>query len=176
MPSAIIIMHFTIVANDIDSSSHIRRNWLQGNAHGDRRPRRSHLFRSFRRLFADRTTGVIRSQFLEAVPVNSVSTRHFVRCIATAEQILLADRAVAHVLAVLAIVIVKQQGINAHTTVVTVLEVFATTHAAEPTILTMIRCLLGRHPKITDIAVVFTKLDVTVDTVVPVAKRKMVQE
>ena len=172
MPSAIIIMHFTIVTNDIDSSSHIRRNWLQGNAHGDRRPRRSHLFRSFRRLFTDRTTGVIRSQFLEAVPVNGVSTRHFVRCIATAEQILLADRTVAHVLAVLAIMIVKQQGINTHTTVVTVLEVFATTDAAESAILAMIRSLLGGHPKIADIAVVFTELDVTVVTVVSVAAKR----
>jgi hypothetical protein len=153
MPTAITIMYFTIVANDIDSSSHIRRDWLQGNTHGDRRPRRRHLFRSFRRLFADRTTGVVRGQFLEAVPVNGVSTRHFMRCIATAEQILLADRTVAHVLAVLAIVIVKQQGINAHTTVVTVLEVFATTHAAEPTILAMIRSFIGGHPEIADIAV-----------------------
>jgi hypothetical protein len=163
-------MYFTIVANDIDSSSHVRRDWLQGNTHGNRRPRRGHLFRSFRRLFTDRTTGVIRGQFLEAVPVNSVSTRHFVRCIATAEQILLADRTVAHVLAVLAIVIVKQQGINAHATIVTVLEVFTTTDATESAILAMIRSLLGGHPKIADIAVVFTELYVTVETVVPVGK------
>jgi hypothetical protein len=57
---------------------------------------------------------------------------------------------------------------------VTVLEVFATTDAAEPAIYAMIRSLLGRHPEIADIAVVFTKLDVAVNTVVPVAKRKMV--
>jgi hypothetical protein len=94
------------------------------------------------------------------------------RCIATAEQILLADGTVAHVLAVLAIVIVKQQGINTHTTVVTVLEVFATTNAAEPAILAMIRSLFRGHPEVADIAVVFTKLDEAVDTVVPVAKRK----
>jgi hypothetical protein len=94
------------------------------------------------------------------------------RCIATAKQILLADGAVAHVLAVLAIVIVKQQGINTHTTVVTVLEVFTSTNATEPAILAMIRSLLGGHPEIADIAVVFAKLDVTVDTVVPVARRK----
>ena len=176
MPSAITIMYFTIVANDINSSSHVRGNWLQGNAHGDRRPRRGHLFWGFCRLFADRTTSVIRRQFLEAVPVNCVSTRHFVRCIATAEQILLADRTVAHVLAVLAIVIVKQQGINAHTTVVTVLEVFATTYAAESAILAMIRSLLGGHPQIADIAVVFTELDVAFDTIVPVEKEKWVQK
>jgi hypothetical protein len=94
------------------------------------------------------------------------------RCITTAEQILLADRTVAHVLAVLAIVIVKQQGINTHTTVVTVLEVFATADATEPAILAMIRSLLGGHPEIADIAVVFTELDVTVDTVVPEAAKK----
>jgi hypothetical protein len=166
-------MYFAIVTNDIDASSHIRRDWLQGNTHGDRRPRRGHLFRSFCRLFADRTTGIIRGQFLETVPVNGVSTRHFMRCIATAEQILLTDGTVAHVLAVLTIVIVKQQGINTHTAVVTVLEVFATTDAAEPTIFAMIRSLLGGHPEIADIAVVFTKLDEAVDTVIPVmAKRK----
>lgn len=170
MPSTIITMFFAIVANDIDSSSHICRDWLHRNPHGDRRPRRGHLFRGFRGLFADRTTGVIRCQFLEAVPMNGMSTRHFMRCKATAEQILLADGAVAHILPVLAIVIVKQQGINTHTAVITVLKVFATTNAAEPAINAMIRSLLGRHPEIADIAVVFTKLDVAVDTVVPVAK------
>jgi hypothetical protein len=164
-------MYFAIVTNDIDASSHIRRDWLQGNTHGDRRPRRGHLFRCFRRLFADRTTGVVRGQFLEAVPVNGVTARHFMRCIATAEQILLTDGTITHVLAVLAIVIVKQQGINTHATVVTVLEVFATTHATEPAIFAMIRSLLGGHPEIADIAVVFTKLDIAVDAVVPVAKK-----
>jgi hypothetical protein len=51
---------------------------------------------------------------------------------------------------------------------VTVLEIFAATHATEAAILAMIRSLFGGHPKIADIAVVFTELDVTVDTVVPV--------
>jgi hypothetical protein len=51
---------------------------------------------------------------------------------------------------------------------VTVLEIFATTHAAESAIFAMIRSLLGRHPEIADIAVVFTKHNLAVDTVVPV--------
>jgi hypothetical protein len=94
-----------------------------------------------------------------------------VRSITTAEQVFLTDGTVAHVLAVFAVVIIKQLGIDAHATVVTVLKVLASTHTAKAAVFAMIRRLLGRHPKVANIAVVITKLDSTGKAVVSVQER-----
>ena len=78
VPPAIAIAGFAIVANHVHNPGHVAGYRLQGNPHGNGTPRGRHLFRCFGRLFADRTPGVVRGQFLEAVPVYGVSAGHFV--------------------------------------------------------------------------------------------------
>jgi len=101
--------------------------------------------------------------------VNGVSAGHFVRGQPTAKQILLANGAVAHVLARLAVVLVKEQRVDAHAAVVAVSKVFATSDATKATVRTVIRAFLAGHPEIANVAVVLSKLNAALDAVVAVA-------
>ena len=76
----------------------------------------------------------MRRQLTETVPVNGVSTRHFVRGPAGTEQILLTDRTIAPVLAGLAIVRFVQTLVNAHATLMAVFEIILTTDATKATV------------------------------------------
>ena len=93
-----------------------------------------HAFASFGRLFTNGTAGIVRRQLTETVPVNGVSTRHFVRGPAGTEQILLTDRTIAPVLAGLAIVRFVQTLVNAHATLMAVFEIILTTDATKATV------------------------------------------
>ena len=76
---------------------------------------------------------------------------------ATAKQIFLTNGAVGHVFARFAVMTVKQHSINAHATIMTMAEIFAATDATKATIMTMVGVILGTHPQVTDIAVIFSK-------------------
>lgn len=131
------------------------------------------MFRGFRRLFAHWASRIIRGEFFETVPMNGVSTGHFVTGVTTAKQVFLTDGTVAHVLARLAIVIVKQEGINAHATVVAMTKVLATADAAKAAIDAVVGSFAGGHPEIANVAMVFTKLNATADTIVAVNKKRV---
>ena len=168
MPPQIAIRAFAVVAKNVDHAGHVRRHRLQRNAQGNRGPRRRHLFGRLGRFLAHGTPRVVRREFLEAVPVDRVPARHFVRGKSAAEQVFLTDRAVAHVLARLAVVIVKQKCVNAHAAVVAVFEVFATADAAKAAVFAMVGRLLVGHPQVANVAVVLTKLYAAIDAVVAV--------
>ena len=87
---------------------------------------------------------------------------------AGAKEVLLANGTVGHVLARLAVVIVEEEGINAHAAVMTVLEVLPATDSAEATVGAMVGLLLGRHPQIADVTVVLSESDATFDALVAV--------
>ena len=70
---------FTIIAGDIDNTTQIRWDRLEGNSLRHGVPGRHHAFACFGRLFANRTTRVVRRQLPEAIPVNGVPTGHLVR-------------------------------------------------------------------------------------------------
>jgi hypothetical protein len=78
----------------------------------------------------------------------------------------LANRTIAHVLASLAVVIIKQKCINAHTTVIAMAKVLAPTDTTEATIVAVVRRFTRCHPQVTNVAVVLAKLNITVDAVV----------
>jgi hypothetical protein len=63
-----------------------------------------------------------------------MSTWHFVRGVARAKQVFLTDGTVAHVLASLAVVIVKELGVNAHAATIAVTKVFAASNATKAAI------------------------------------------
>jgi hypothetical protein len=105
---------------------------------------------------------------LEAVPVNRVTARHLVRGKATAEQVFLTNGTIAHVFATFAVVIIEQVNVNAHAAIVTVTKIVGTADATKTTVGTMVRFVLFGHPQITNVAVVFAKLDATPDAIVPV--------
>ena len=91
---------------------------------------------------------------------------HLMRGRPGAEQILLANGAIGHVLARLAVVIVEEEGVDAHATVMTVLEVLPATDSAEATVGAMVRLLQSRHPQVADIAVILSESDATFDALV----------
>ena len=95
---------------------------------------------------------------------------HLMRGRPGAEQILLANGAIGHVLARLAVVIVEEEGVDAHATVMTVLEVLSATDSAKTTVGAMVRLLLGRHPQVADITVVLSESDATFDALVAVPR------
>jgi hypothetical protein len=70
--------------------------------------------------------------------MNGMSTGHFVGGISTTKQILLTNGAIGHVFSCLAIVIIKQQRINAHATIVAVTKVFTTPDSTKSTVGAMI--------------------------------------
>ena len=132
---------------------------MQGDTCRHGIPRRHHTFLRLGRLFTNGTPRIVSRQLTKAVPMNRMSAGHFVTCRTRREQVFLADGTVCLVLAVLAVVVVVECTINAHATVVTVLEVFGPTDAAKATVGAMVRTLFIRHPQVADVAVVFTELD-----------------
>ena len=64
---------------------------------------------------------------------------HLVGSKPTAKQIFLTNRAIAHVLAGLAVVVGKEMDVNAHSAIVTVQKVLSTTHATKAAVFAMIR-------------------------------------
>jgi predicted lysophospholipase L1 biosynthesis ABC-type transport system permease subunit len=82
----------------------------------------------------------------------------------------LADGAIGLVLAVLAVVIGVETLINAHAAIMAMLKVLGTTDAAKATVLTMVRFFIIGHPKITNVAMVVTKLDITIYAIVTVKR------
>ena len=97
-----------------------------------------------------------------------MSTWHFVTGRTRREQVFLTDGAVGLVLAVLAVVIIIEGTIDAHSAVMAMFEVLCATDTTKATVGTMIRTLLIGHPQVADVAMVFTKLDVARNAVVTV--------
>lgn len=102
------------------------------------------------------------------MPMNGVSTGHFMTGGTGRKQILLTNGTVGHVLARLAIVIVKQKGINAHAAVVAVPKVFLAANPTKTTISAVVRILIVRHPKIADVTMVFSELNFAFNAIVAV--------
>jgi hypothetical protein len=92
------------------------------------------------------------------MPVDGMSTRHFVTSISRTEEIFLTYRTVGHVLAGLTVVIIEQIHIDAHTTIMTVFEVIATPYTTKTTILAVIRLFFVGHPKVTTTTMVRPEL------------------
>jgi hypothetical protein len=174
VPGSSIVTAFAIVAHNVHNSTKLR--WYRLHRYATRHciPRWHHSFFGLGRLLTNRASTIVGRQLSKALPVNGMSTRHFVRGTATGKQILLAYGTVGLVLARLAIVTAVQGLINAHSTVVTVLKVIASTDTAKATVLAMIRVLVIRHPKIANVAVISAKLDSTANTIVAVVNRERV--
>ena len=80
------------------------------------------------------------------MPVNGVSTGHFVTGVTTTKKIFLTNGTIAHVLATLAIVAVKGGGINAHTTAVAVAKVFPPADSTKAAVGAVVGIFTGTHP------------------------------
>ena len=172
VPCAILIGTLAVVADDGHGLGQIRRDGLQFDAHGHGIPRRLHPLVRFGRLLADGTAGIMGGQLTEAVPVDGVAAGHLVRGRAGAEQILLADGTILHVLADLAVVLGKERGVDAHAAVIAVAEVFGPTDTTEAALCTVVGTFLGRHPQVANGAVILSKLDTAADAVVTVRSVK----
>jgi hypothetical protein len=146
VPSSVFITFLAVVTLDGDHPRQLWWDWLQRNPHRHRLPGGGHVLRRFGGLLANRTPCIVGSQFLEAVPMNGMTAWHFMRGIPRAEQILLAHWTIGHVLARLAIVIVKQKSVNAHPTVVTVTKVISSADPTKATIRTMVGRFIIGHP------------------------------
>ena len=168
MPTQIATRPFTVAAINVDHAGHFWRDWLQGDSHGDGGPRRRHLSGRLGRFLADGTARIVGCEFLKAMPMNCVPAGHFVGRKTAAEQVFLTNRTVAHVAARLAVVIVKEQNINAHTAVVAVLEVLATANAAKAAGFAVVGQVAVGHPQVANVTMVRTKLYTALDAFVAV--------
>jgi hypothetical protein len=84
----------------------------------------------------------------------------------------LAYRAIGHVFTSFTIVVIKKKCINTHSTIVTVPEVLSTTNTTKATIGTVVRRFIIRHPQITYVAMVGTKLGPTSNTEISTGDEK----
>ena len=98
--------------------------------------------------------------------MNGMATGHFMAGIPRREQVFLTDWAIRHVLAYFAIVVIEQERIDAHSTVVTMLKVLPATDSTKAAVVAMIGTLFGRHPQIADITVILSKLYAAIDTAI----------
>lgn len=64
----------------------------------------------------------------------------------------------------------EQQCINAHPTIITVLEVLSSADTTKPLFYTEVRKLIHSHPQVTNVAVICSKLDIAVHTIVGFAR------
>ena len=87
--------------------------------------------------------------------------------VTTGEQIFLTHGTVGHVLAGLAVVVFKDESVNAHATVMTMPEVFLSTDSTESAISAVVGVVARVHPEIADAAVVGTELYAAIDAIVP---------
>lgn len=166
MPSSGIILLLAIITADINDTAQLWWHWLQGDTCSHGIPGGHHAFASLGGLLADRTTRIMSCQLAETFPVNRMATRHFVRSTSRTEEEFLTDRTVGFVFPGFAVVVGVEAAVNAHATIVTVLEIFSSPDPAESTICTVIRPLIIGHPEIANIAVVFSELDPALDTII----------
>ena len=127
---------------------------------------------SFGGLLAHGAASIERRELAEAVPVDGVAAGHLVGGRAGAEEVLLADGTILHVLADLAVVLSKERGVDAHAAIVAVAKVFGPTYATEAALCTVVGTFLGRHPQVANGAVILSKLDTAADAVVTVRSVK----
>jgi hypothetical protein len=166
VPSARIIRLFTVVAGNIYHPSQLRRHLLQCHARRHRIPSWHHALFSFRGFLTNRASGVMGRKLSEALPVNGVAARHLMRGTPRTKEKLLANWAVGFVFSTLAVVIGIQAFVDAHATIVTMLEILCTTNTAKPAIRTVIWLFVVCHPQVTYVAMVVTKQNPAVHTVV----------
>ena len=172
VPRAIVVGPLAVVADDGHGLGQVGGDGLQLDAHGHGIPRRLHPLVRFGRLLADGAAGIVGGQLAKAVPVDGVAAGHLVRGRAGAEEVLLADGAVGHVLAGLAVVIVEEEGVDAHAAIVAVLEVLPASDAAEAAVGTVVGLLLGRHPQVADVAMVLSEGNAALDALVAVVSMR----
>jgi hypothetical protein len=80
----------------------------------------------------------------------------------------LTNGTVGYVFPNVTVMIMDKFHIDTHSTVIAMLKVFFPPYTANSTIFAMIRFFCGRHPKITCVAVIFAKLNMTFDTVITI--------
>jgi hypothetical protein len=95
-----------------------------------------------------------------------MATGQILRCLAAAEHVFAADRAVIFVLVVHAIVNSINRIGNAHATRIAMVEVFTSTDTAKSTFLAMKRLLVHCHPKVAYRAVILSELDATMSALI----------
>jgi hypothetical protein len=167
VPSPGVLGLFAIIARYVHYPGQIRRNRLEGHSRRHGIPRGHHPLPCLGSLLADGTSGVVGRQLSEAVPMYGVAAGHLMGGAPRTEQEFLTHWAVRLVLAALAVVIEVQALVDAHATIVTVPKVLRPAHATESAVTAVVRLLVVRHPQVTDVAVVLSKLDSAVDTIVP---------
>lgn len=166
MPSPSILSLLTIVTGNINDPREFGGDGLHGYVRRHTGPCRHHSFPRLGRLFTNGAAAIVSGKLPKAVPMNGVSTGHFVRCRARRKEIFLTNGTVGFVFSGLAIVIVIQVLVDAHTTIVAMQKVFGATHAAEATVFTVVGTLFVRHPQVANVAMIGAELYTAVDTMV----------
>jgi hypothetical protein len=146
VPSSVCFCFFAIVAGNVHHSSKFGWHRLQSYTSRHGVPGWEHSLTCLCRLFADWTAAIVCGELSKAVPMNGVSTGHFMARRSTAEQVFLAHRTVGSVLSCLAIVVAVERLVNAHTAVMAVLKILRPSDSTKAAVGAVIGCLLVAHP------------------------------
>jgi hypothetical protein len=105
-----------------------------------------------------------------------MATGHFVGRTPRTKEKLLTHGTVGLVLATFAIVIGIQFPVDTHSTIMTMLKIFGSSYTTKATVGTVIRLFIIGHPEITNITMIFPKLNTTTDTIVPTDEKRQQQQ
>ncbi len=100
--------------------------------------------------------------------MNGMAAGHFVGGTPGAKKKFLADRTVGFVLSALAIVVVVKRSVDAHSTIVAVLEVFRPAYSTKAAVWAVIGLFVVPHPQVADVAMVLPECNAArrIDTLV----------
>ena len=97
-----------------------------------------------------------------------MTARHFMRGTSGTKEEFLTHGTVGFIFSTFAIVICVESSVNAHATIMTVLKILGTANTTKTTIGAMVGPFVICHPEIANAAVIFSKLNSTLDAIVTV--------
>lgn len=171
MPVSSWRLDLTIIAHDIHHSLQVRWHGLFGNVPCSGLPGCCHgLLRNYS-LLADGAAIIEASKLAETMCVDGMTTGQILGRLTRGKHVLAADRTVVLVLVLKTVVTDEDIGADTHATLATMSEGFCSTDSTETTFVAVERFFVFGHPKVADIAVVFTKDCIAVDANVAVVHK-----
>jgi hypothetical protein len=163
MPVSSWRLDLTIIAHDIDHSLQIRRHGLFGNVPRSGLPGSRHGLLRNNSLLADGAAIIEASKLAEAMSVDGMTAWQILRRLTRGKHVFATDRTVVLVFVLKTVVTDEDIDADTHATLTAMSEGFCSTDPTETTFVAVERFFVFGHPKVTDIAVVFTKDCIAVD-------------
>lgn len=168
VPVSSMTLCFAIVAHDIDDTLQVGRHWLLRNITSTSFPCCRHALGRHDSFLADWTTIIKAGKLTETMRMNRMTAGQVLRRLARGKHVFATDGTIVLVLVLEAIVRTEHMDANAHATFVAVTKGLLTSNATKATVLTMKGLFRLCHPEVANAAMILSKLDSAMSTLVSV--------